>query len=60
MYIWIINNYQLGAKLNITPIEKIVSKNRINKNHIEIIYNNLSEKEIQLCEKCFCKKVTIR
>lgn len=52
---FIVNNYTLGAKVKSTPIDKIISQNRVDKNHIEIIYD-LNEKELQFCEKVLAKK----
>lgn len=53
---FIINNYQLGGKLYMTPVDKIISQNRLNKNHIEIIYDELTENERSFCEKVLSKK----
>lgn len=39
-----------------TPVDKIISQNRLNKNHIEIIYDELTENERSFCEKVLSKK----
>lgn len=51
-----INNYQVGAKLNTTPVHKIVEQNRINKKCVEITYNGVTEREKQFIDKVFARK----
>ena len=55
----IINNYQLGAKLKITPKHKITNQERIDKSHILIRYSDITENELKLIEKVFAKKANI-
>lgn len=43
---FIINNYTLGVKVKSTPIDKIISQERIDKTHTELVYDiNKTEKE---------------
>ncbi len=56
MIYWVINNYVLGSKLDITPTNKIVEQTRLDKSHTKVVYEGLTEQEIQLCEKCFYRK----
>lgn len=53
---FIINNYQLGGKLYITPTDKIISQNRLDKSHTEIIYDGLTENERSFCEKVLSRR----
>lgn len=53
MLYWIINNYQLGSKLEITPTEKIIEQTRLDRCHTKVVYEGLTPNETQLCEKCF-------
>lgn len=48
---YVVNNYQLGGKVNITSVDKIISKHRIDKFHIEIVYDFDSEKQKEFCDK---------
>ena len=50
-----VNNYMLGAKVKSTPTDKIVSQERIDKVHTEILYD-INEREKQFCEKVLAKK----
>jgi hypothetical protein len=52
---FIVNNYALGAKVKSTPTDKIVSQERIDKLHTEIVYD-INEKEKEFCEKVLAKK----
>lgn len=52
---FVVNNYTLGAKVRSTPTDKIVSQERIDKLHTEIVYD-INEKEKQFCEKVLAKK----
>lgn len=52
---FIVNNYTLGAKVKSTPTDKIVSQNRIDPKHTEIVYD-INEKEKKFCEKVLAKK----
>ena len=53
----IINNYTLGAKLKSCPLEKIVSKERIDSRHTKVIFDNLTSNDIHLIEKACAKKL---
>lgn len=50
-----VNNYMLGAKVKSTPTDKIVSQERIDKVHTEIVYE-INDREKQFCEKVLAKK----
>ena len=50
-----VNNYMLGAKVKSTPTDKIVSQERIDKAHTEIVYE-INDRERQFCEKVLAKK----
>ena len=50
-----VNNYMLGAKVKSTPTDKIISQERIDKAHTEIVYE-INEREKQFCEKVLAKK----
>ena len=52
---FVVNNYTLRAKVRSTPTDKIVSQNRIDKVHTEIVYD-INEREKQFCEKVLAKK----
>lgn len=51
---YIINNYQLGAKLKTTYIDKIVKQERMDSNHIKIVYE-VNEREKQFIDRVFGK-----
>ena len=53
--LYIINNYQLGAKVKSTPTDKIISQNRINKTHTEIIYQFENIKQKESCDRILVK-----
>lgn len=50
-----VNNYMLGAKVKSTPTDKIISQERIDKTHTEIVYE-INDREKQFCEKVLAKK----
>lgn len=52
---FVVNNYTLGAKVRSTPTDKILSQNRIDTKHTEIVYD-IDEKEKEFCEKVLAKK----
>ena len=52
---FVVNNYTLGAKVRSTPTDKIVSQNRMDKTHTEIVYE-INDREKQVCEKVLAKK----
>ena len=51
-----VNNYVLGAKVKTTPTHKIVEQNRIDKAHTVIVYDEISERELQFIEKVLSYK----
>lgn len=53
---YIVNNYQLGGKVKTTPIDKIISQNRIDKSHTKIVYDFETEKQKEFCDKVLSKK----
>lgn len=53
---FIVNNYVLGAKVKTTPIHKIVEQCRIDKSHTKIVYEDVSERELQFIEKVLSYK----
>ena len=53
---FVINNYQKGAIVRMTPTHKLFYMTQLDRNHHELIYVDLTEREIQLCEKAFGKK----
>lgn len=53
--LYVVNNYQIGAKVKITPTDKIVSQNRIDKSHTEIVYDFTHEKQKEFCDKVLSK-----
>lgn len=53
---YIINNYVLGAKLRTTPTHKIELESRLDSKHTVIIYNDLSEREVQFVNKVLANK----
>lgn len=52
---FVVNNYTLGAKVKSTPTDKIVSQNRTDPKHTEIVYE-INDREKQFCEKVLAKK----
>ena len=52
---FVVNNYTLGAKVRSTPTDKIVSQNRIDPKHTEIVYE-ITDREKQFCEKVLATK----
>lgn len=57
MYIkYILNNYQVGTMLRMTPTHKIVVNKRIDRSHTIIIYANLLPSELALCKRCYGNK----
>ena len=53
--VYIVNNYTLGGKVKTTPIDKILSKERVDKNHTLIMYELSSQKEKEFCDKVLAK-----
>ena len=52
---FVVNNYTLGAKVKSTPTDKIVSHNRTDPNHTEIVYE-INDRHKQFCKKVLAKK----
>lgn len=55
----IVNNYQMGSKVKMTPMHKITSRDRIDKSHTELIYTNITQREKEFIEKVLAKKSII-
>lgn len=53
---FVVNNYQLGAKVKSTPTHKIIKQERIDSKHIEIYYGGLTDNEIAFVERVLAKK----
>ena len=51
-----VNNYVLGAKVKTTPTHKIISQERTDKTHTIIVYDEISERELQFIEKVLSYK----
>lgn len=56
---FLLNNYQLGAKLRTTPKHKIVVQERVTPNHTKVVYEGLTSRELQFCEAVYGKKGVI-
>ena len=52
---FVVSNYTLGAKVRSTPTDKIVSQNRTDPKHTEIVHE-INDREKQFCEKVLAKK----
>lgn len=59
-YMWTVNNYQLGALVPCTPVDKIVSRTRIDRDHTEVMYLFDNESERELTEKYLARKGTFK
>ena len=53
--LYTVNNYQLGAKVKTTQTDRIVSQNRIDKTHTEIVYDFDNMKQKEFCDKVLSK-----
>ena len=53
--LYIVNNYTLGTKVKSTQIDKIISRNRIDKAHTEIIYHFENIRQKESCDKILAK-----
>ena len=51
-----VNNYVLGAKVKTTPTHKITNQERTDKTHTVIVYDEISERELQFIEKVLSYK----
>lgn len=54
--LYTVNNYQLGGKIKTTPTDRIISQNRIDKSHTEIVYDFETERQKEFCDKVLSKK----
>ena len=52
---YILNNYQMGRSIKTSPTEKILSQNRLDKSHTEVIYNLEHSNQKEFCDKLFGK-----
>ena len=59
---YIVNNYIVGAKLNTTPVDKLMKRTRLSAYHTELVYELDSMKEKEFCDKVLNKYgvITIR
>ena len=55
-YVWRINNWQKGARLPLTPTEKIIKIDIVDKNEIYVTYENLTLKEANGINRTFNRK----
>ena len=55
----IVNNYTLGSRVRITPTHKIVEQERIDSKHTRLVYDDITDRELQLIEKALGKRATI-
>lgn len=53
---FVVNNYQLGAKVKTTPTHKIIKQERIDTKHVEIYYGGLTDNEVTFVERVLAKK----
>lgn len=51
---YVVNNYQLGSRMRMTPADKIVEKQRIDKSHTKIVYE-ITELEKRFIDRCYAK-----
>ena len=57
LYEVIINNYQKGAKLKTTPVDRIVLLEQIDRNHHRVVYDLESERQREFTEKVLARKL---
>lgn len=55
----IVNNYQIGAMVPITPTDKIIERSKPDRYHTKLVYDNITEKEKEFIVKVLHKKITI-
>lgn len=53
--LYTVNNYMLGAKVKSTPMDKIISQNRIDKTHTEVIYQFENIRQKESCDRILAK-----
>lgn len=51
---YIINNYQLGSRMRMTPVDKIVEKQRVDKSHTQVIYE-INDREKTIHRQVLCQ-----
>lgn len=56
---FVLNNYQMGAKLKTAPTDKIISQVRLDRSHTEVIFKDVTSREVDFMEKLFAKKATL-
>ena len=47
---YIVNNYIVGAKLNTTPVDKLIKRTKLDGHHTELVYKLDSMKEKEFCD----------
>ena len=57
--LYVVNNYMLGGKVKSTPTDRIISQNRIDKSHTEIVYDFESQRQKEFCDKVLAKNGNI-
>ena len=53
--LYTVNNYMLSAKVKSTQTDKIISQNRIDKAHIDIVYQFENIRQKECCDKILAK-----
>ena len=53
--LYTVNNYMLGAKVKSTQTDKIISQNRIDKTHTDIVYQFENIRQKECCDKILSK-----
>ncbi len=53
----IINNYQKGAKLKTTPVDRIVLQEQIDRSHRRVVYDFESDRQREFTEKVLARKL---
>ena len=53
--LYTVNNYILGSKVKSTQTDKIISQNRIDKAHTDIVYQFENIRQKECCDKILSK-----
>lgn len=53
--LYTVNNYMLSAKVKSTQTDKIISQNRIDKTHTDIVYQFENIRQKECCDKILAK-----
>ena len=53
--LYTVNNYILGSKVKSTQTDKIISQNRIDKTHTDIVYQFENIRQKECCDKILSK-----